>query len=33
LQRFQSLRIHDGEYKWRPNVFLRGLERLNVGVN
>jgi len=33
LQRFQSLRIQDDEYKWRPNVFLRGLERLNVSVN
>jgi cytochrome P450 len=30
IQRFPELRLADDHQTWRPNVFLRGLESLNV---
>jgi len=33
VRRFPRLRRLDAELRWRPNVFLRGLEALRVAVN
>jgi cytochrome P450 len=30
LQRFRCVQLADEQHQWKPNVFLRGLERLKV---